>query len=229
MVIQIYSNLCEEGYFEKRKGTLISPFFSGMNVMFRREVFEQLGGYDLNCCSGEDQDMCIRASKTEWELYYQPKAVVGHKNRETFKGLIKQWFGYGFHHPYIFKKHSPKSLALYLKKKKIKKGTLYNCILFKDHFPVQILIFISSFLLMNIFLIASVLTALFGFHIPAIISGSLTLGLGIYYFRSDLDIKHLWRSLKFISIRYTVNMALFIAGILGGLRLRILYISGTLD
>lgn len=229
MIIQILSNLCDEGYLEKKEGVLISPFFAGANVAFRREVFERIGHYDANCSTGEDQDICIRAANTEWELYYQPKALVGHKNRTTLKGLIKQWFRYGLHHPYIFKKHSPKSLALYRKRRKVKKGILYECILYKERLPFQILIFASSFLLLNMFLTLAILTILFGFNILAIVFGSITLLVGIYYFMPDIEIKHFWRSIKFIFLRYVVNMALLIAGLLGGAKLKMIYISGTLD
>jgi len=79
------------------------------------------------------------------------------------------------------------------------------------------------------FLTLTILTILFGFNILAIVFGSITLLVGIYYFMPDIEIKHLGRSIKFIFLRYVVNMALLIAGLLGGAKLKMIYISGTLD
>ncbi len=111
MIIQILSNLFEEGYLQKY--SLLSPFFAGANVAFRTQALSQAGLYDVNCHSGEDQDMCLRIAKAGWELYFEPKAIVRHKNAMTLRTFVRKWFDYGFHHPYIFKKHSPKSLKIY--------------------------------------------------------------------------------------------------------------------
>ena len=105
MIIQILSNLFEEGYLKREKYSLISPFFAGANVAFRRQALDQVGFYDENCNSGEDQDICFRIAKGGWDLYFEPKAVVRHKNRMVLRAFIHQWFNYGFHHPYLFKKH----------------------------------------------------------------------------------------------------------------------------
>jgi len=53
MIIQILSNLIDEGYLKRERYSLISPFFAGANVAFRREALKQVGAYDENCNSGE--------------------------------------------------------------------------------------------------------------------------------------------------------------------------------
>jgi hypothetical protein len=45
----------------------------------------------------------------------------------------------------------------------------------------------------------------------------------------DIEIKHLFRTIRFILLRYMANLALLIGGLLGGAKLKVLYISGTLD
>lgn len=229
MIIQVLANLCDEGYLEKEENSLTSLFFSGSNVAFRREVFQQIGLYDTNCATGEDQDISIRINNTEWELYFQPKAVVGHKCRTSVKAFIKQWYRYGLHHPYIFKKHNPESLIVYQRKRESKKGVLYRRILYTKGFPLHALIFISPFLIMNLFLVLTILTVLLGLNTPSIILGSITFILGIYYFMPDIEIKHLLRTIRFIFLRYMANLALLIGGLLGGAKLKMIYISGTLD
>jgi len=229
MIIQILSNLFDEGYLEKNVDLLISPFFSGSNVAFRREIFKDIGLYDVNCATGEDQDMCIRIANSKWELYFQPKAIIGHKCRKTIKAFIKQWYNYGLHHPYILKKHNLKSLVVYLRKKKMKRGILYKRSIYKKRFPLYVVIFVSPFLVMNLFLLLTILSALLGFNIPAIILGLVTLGVGIYYFKPDIKTKCLWRTIEFIFLIYKVNLALLIGGFLGGAKLKMIYINASLD
>jgi cellulose synthase/poly-beta-1,6-N-acetylglucosamine synthase-like glycosyltransferase len=180
VIIQVLANLCEEGYLEKEENSLTSLFFSGSNVAFRREVFQQIGLYDTNCATGEDQDISIRINNTEWELYFQPRAIVGHKCRKSVKAFIKQWYRYGLHHPYVFKKYNPKSLTVYRRKRGIKEGVLYRRVLYAKRFPLHALIFISPFLIMNLFLLLTILTLSLGLFTPSIILGAITFVLGIY-------------------------------------------------
>jgi cellulose synthase/poly-beta-1,6-N-acetylglucosamine synthase-like glycosyltransferase len=229
MIIQILSNICDKGYLNKKEESLISPFFSGSNVAFRRKFFEQIGLYDEKCATGEDQDISIRAINSKWELYFQPKAIVGHKCRETVKAFIKQWYRYGLHHPYIFKKHSSKSVTVYRRKKTVKRGILYKRILHKRGFPFYAVIFVSPFLIMNLALALTILTILLDINRSSFFLGAITFILGIYYFMPDIEIKHPWRTAKFIFLRYLANFALFIGGLRGGARLKMVYVSGTLD
>lgn len=229
MIIQILSNLFDEGYLEKNVDPLTSPFFSGSNVAFRRKIFKDIGPYDVNCATGEDQDMCIRIANSKWELYFQSKAIVGHKCRKTIKTFIKQWYKYGLHHPYIFKKHNPKSLVVYRRKKKIKKGILYQRAIYKNGFALPVVIFVSPFLAMNVFLFLTILGGLLSLKILYLISGLTTLGVGIYYFKSDIKIKHLWQTARSIFLRYAANLVLLIGGLWGGVKLKMIYISPTLD
>lgn len=229
MIILILTDFFEEGYLRKNPDSLISIFFSGSNVAFRRKVFEEVGLYDVNCAIGEDQDICTRIVNSAWELYFQPKAVVGHKSRKTIEAFIKQWYRYGLHHPYVFKKHNPKSLMVYLKKEKAKKQILYERAIYRNPFPIFILIFITPFLIMNIFLLLSILSISLGFNIFSIILGLITLGLGIYYFIPDITANRPWRTVKFIFLRYLVNLALLIGSFLGGAKSKMIYISATFD
>jgi len=229
MIILILTDFFDEGYLKKNPDSLISIFFSGANVAFRRKVFNDISLYDVNCVAGEDQDISIRITNSAWECYYQPKAVVGHRSRKTIKAFLKQWYGYGLHHPYVFKKHNPKSLMVYLKKKKVKKESLYKRAIYKKPFPLFILIFITPFLIMNIFLILSILSILLGFNILSFVLGLITLGIGIYYFIPDIAIRHPWRTVKFIFLRYLVNLALLIGSFLGGAKSKMIYISATFD
>jgi len=229
MIIQILSNFCDEGYLEKERYNFTSPFFAGANVAFRRGVFEQLGLYDERCATGEDHDICLRAAGAGWDLYFQPKALVRHNNKGKLRRFIRRWFYYGFKHPYVYKKHTPKALQVYLVNRGARQGYLYSCVLNIKKSPLHLVIFITPFLTMHIFLILTIVTALLGLNITTWMFGSVTVLAGLAYLKSDVDLKHPLQSIVFAGLRYTANMALLVGGLLGSLRLGMLYISGTLD
>lgn len=229
MIIQILSNLIDEGYLNKEK-SLVSPFFGGANVAFRRKVFEQIGLYDENCAACEDQDITLRAANTGWELYFEPRAVVGHKYRHSIKGFIRQWYRYGLHLPYIFKKHSSKSFTIYVKTRGFKKRILYQAVLHNEGSPILTVIFLNLFLVMNLLLAITIFFALvIGSGAPSIILAVITFVMAIFYFWSDLELKHPSRTIKLIFLRYMANLALFIGGLRGGARSRMIQINPTLD
>jgi GT2 family glycosyltransferase len=226
MIIQILSNLFEEGYM--RKYSLLSPFFAGANVAFRSQALSQAGLYDVNCHSGEDQDMCLRIAKAGWELYFEPKAIVRHKNAMTLRTFVRKWFDYGFHHPYIFKKHSSRSLKVYRTRKRSEEGYIYRCLL-SMRFPFHISIFLTSFLAMHILLALSILFVIISLYIPAIIGGLVTLTVAASYFKADISGKSILQTGVFIFLRYATNLALLLGAFSGGAKLGMLYISATLN
>ena len=82
---------------------------------------------------------------------------------------------------------------------------------------------------MNVFLLLTILALLLGLYTPIIVLGAITFILGVYYFTPDMELKHPLRTVRFIFLRYMANFALFTGGLLGGLKLGMLYISATLD
>jgi len=228
MIIQIMSNLFEEGYLKRKRYTLLSPFFSNGNVAFRREALSQVAPYDGNCYSGEDQDMCFRLAKAGWELYFARDAAVRHKNRATLRAFMRQWFNYGFHHPYLFKKHGFSGLRVYRPGNRSDTSAIYISLL-KARFPFSILIFMTPFLGIHILLALAIIFAAIGLHIPAIVCGVATLAAALYYFSSDIDARNPFRTCAFVFFRYIVNLALLLGGFLGGAKRGILYISATFD
>ena len=228
MIIQILSNLFEEGYLKRESYTALSPFFTGANVAFRSQALSRVGSYDSTCYSGEDQDICLRVANAGWELYFEPKAIVRHKNKMTMRAFVRRWFDYGFHHPHIFKKHGPKGLKIYHTGKRSEEGSIYKCLL-GIRFPFNTLIFLTPFLIMHILAVISILFAIIGLHLPAIIGGVFTLGIAASYFKRDVDRKYILKTSVFIFLRYAANLALLLGGFLGGARLGMLYISATFD
>ncbi len=75
--------------FDHAKG-LIRPEDGGAaagNLLVRRTVFDQLGGFTEGIRSGGDLDLCHRLRLTGWSLEFRPAALVYHRHRETLFSL----------------------------------------------------------------------------------------------------------------------------------------------
>ncbi|HUT04623.1 MAG TPA: glycosyltransferase [bacterium] len=81
------------------------PFFVTANCLVRRDVFEQLGGFDTYFEIAGDADFCWRAQQAGFGLRYSPEAVIVHKHRSDLLGLYSQSFQYGFGRASLFAKH----------------------------------------------------------------------------------------------------------------------------
>jgi cellulose synthase/poly-beta-1,6-N-acetylglucosamine synthase-like glycosyltransferase len=73
------------------------PFAQTANAAYRRVVFERVGLFDPTLFSGGDLDLSWRMQRAGWGLSYAPGAVVRHRHRTTFRGLVKLYAknGYG--------------------------------------------------------------------------------------------------------------------------------------
>jgi cellulose synthase/poly-beta-1,6-N-acetylglucosamine synthase-like glycosyltransferase len=232
MIIQVLSNLFEEGYVKRTQYSILSPFFAGANVAFRKKALDQVGLYDNRCLSGEDQDMTLRVAQAGWELFFEPTALVRHKNQMTVKSFARKWYDYGFHHPYIFKKHGKKGLYIFYTVNKNSRRTsgapIYQTLI-KTGFPFAVNIFLTTFLFMHLLAMIAIILAAIGLVYPAIITGVIAIILAIFYFKGDFGRRKISRSIAFIFLRYIANLALFLGGFRGGLKTGMLYVSPTFD
>ena len=198
-------------------------------MAFRRAVLEEVGGYDTACLSGEDQDLCMRISRTGWRMFFQGSATVGHRCRQTIRSFLRQWHHYGRYHPYVFRKHHPDVSVLYVKRRRTRDGSVYSRWIWKTGVRIPVVVFLNVFLLIQVSLLLALVAAALGWYISALTAGGVTLGLAAYYFRTDVVVRHPWTSLKFMGLRYGANLALLIGGLCGGWKAGMLYLSGTLD
>ena len=72
---------------------------AGANMAFRREVFDQLGGFDERLGAGaagcsEDSEMWYRILAAGWTCLYEPAAVVHHHHRSDVEAVRRQSFAY---------------------------------------------------------------------------------------------------------------------------------------
>jgi O-antigen biosynthesis protein len=82
----------------------------GCNMAFRREVLEDIGGFDpMYRAAGDDVDVCWRLQDGGHRIGFSPSAVVWHYRRNTVRAYLRQQRGYGkaeallsFRHPQRF-------------------------------------------------------------------------------------------------------------------------------
>ena len=80
--------------------------FPTANFSVRRAIAVELGGFDESAVvSGEDHDFCARLYERGATIAYVPEALVAHHHRVTLNGMIKQAFGFGRGHAYLFRRH----------------------------------------------------------------------------------------------------------------------------
>ena len=73
------------------------PFAQTANAAYRRVVFERVGLFEPTLFSGGDLDLSWRMQRAGWGLAYAPGALVRHRHRTSFRGLVKLYAknGYG--------------------------------------------------------------------------------------------------------------------------------------
>ena len=86
----------------------ILPFAVTANLAFRREVLQRVGPFDHRSPhGGESTDICTRFFRaTELQLVPEPRAVVLHRHRSTLRGFLRQQWGYGRGHAFLYRKYA---------------------------------------------------------------------------------------------------------------------------
>ena len=89
-----------------REWTPRSGGFPTANFSVRRALAAELGGFDERAViSGEDYDFCARLYQRGITVAYVPEAAVAHHHRVTLRGVMRQTFGFGQGHAFLFRRH----------------------------------------------------------------------------------------------------------------------------
>jgi cellulose synthase/poly-beta-1,6-N-acetylglucosamine synthase-like glycosyltransferase len=228
MIIQILSYLKDDGYLNKGRHPTVAPFFAGANAAFRRQALQEIGGFDRRCVTGEDCDVCAQLSAAGKELYMQRRAVVAHNNPSTFKHLVRQWYGYGLYHPYVFRKHNEPAVEIHVRLGLSVAGERYTCLLFRKS-PLALIVFVTGFQIMHLALLCAIGALVAGLTATAWVSAAVAGILFLGYAWRDLLAHGVFLGGTFTALRYAADMALFVGALIGGLRQRMLYLSATVD
>ena len=89
---------CEAAEFLPYQAFL--PSVSGGNCGFRRDVFDDLGGFDEAFRGGgDDKDFFWRAQLSGYKLQLQPSAIIRYTPRSSARGVFRQRFHHGAARP----------------------------------------------------------------------------------------------------------------------------------
>lgn len=102
------------GYEIKNRYSRIGKYtgrIATMNLLLKKEVIQEAGGWDENLPSQYDTDLGFRLSAKGYCIAYEPSAVCYHFNRPTLKAYYRQQLQYG-----------KNTLKLYFKHRHLAKG-----------------------------------------------------------------------------------------------------------
>ena len=108
--LEVFSSLftlrLPEAPSRHREWTPRSGGFPTANFSVRRALASEMGGFDEGVIIyGEDYDFCARLYQRGVVVAYLPEAKVAHHHRVTLRGMMKQAFGFGRGHAYLFRRH----------------------------------------------------------------------------------------------------------------------------
>lgn len=79
--------------------------YPSCNLIVRKLVFQELGGFDTAFWPGEDTKFCLELTiKLKKKIIYVPKVLVYHHRRRLFVPHLKQIWSYAIHRGYFAKK-----------------------------------------------------------------------------------------------------------------------------
>ena len=77
--------------------------------VFRREIIDAVGGYDVTLYGNEDYEINYRLRERGETVWFDPALVVGYRPRSTLRALTRQYFNYGRMKIEVWRRH-PRSL-----------------------------------------------------------------------------------------------------------------------
>lgn len=96
------------GYELKNRYLRIGKYTSRiatMNLLLKKAVIEEVGGWDANLPSQYDTDFGFRLSAKGYKIAYEPTAVCYHFNRPTLRAFFRQQRQYGKNTLKLYFKH----------------------------------------------------------------------------------------------------------------------------
>lgn len=214
------------GYAPKLESPALQPVFAGANIAVRRAALVEIGGFDNACGTREDADFSLRAAKTPWLIFNDERAVVKHRFRTTLRGMLRQWFDYGYFHAYVLRKHSRPRVEVFAHAGAGAGGGMTGL---RIPFPVRVFVALSVFHIFHASALVGLLAAFAGW--PVVSGGAAILALvsGLKYVFSPLPRRDFGAWLAFLGLRYLMNWVFVLGGFIGGLRVGILNIEPTHD
>jgi cellulose synthase/poly-beta-1,6-N-acetylglucosamine synthase-like glycosyltransferase len=165
-----------------------------MNLLLKKSVIEEVGGWDEKLPSQYDTDFGFRMSGRGYKIAYEPTAVCYHFNRPTLKAFYRQQLQYG-----------KNTLKLYFKHGRLAKGDEITDLGMNIQ-PILLLAVVVSFLLGIIPQI----------RLLWVVSGLILLAIFVYFVYSavKLSVKfNDWSAMALVVLYYVRSAAWFVGAV----------------
>jgi cellulose synthase/poly-beta-1,6-N-acetylglucosamine synthase-like glycosyltransferase len=176
-----------------------------MNLLLKRSVIEEAGGWDEGLASQYDTDFGFRISCLGYKIAYEPSAVCYHYNRPTLRAFYRQQMQYG-----------KNTLRLYFKHGHLAKGDEITDVGMNIQ-PILLLAVVFSFLVGIVPLL----------RMAWVVSGFILLAMVVYFIYSAAKISakfHDWSAMRLFVIYFVRSAAWFV----GAVNTTVKYLSGRL-
>lgn len=183
------------GYELKTRYSRIGSYtgrIATMNLLLKKAVIEEVGGWDENFPSQYDTDLGFRISAKGYKMAYDAKAVCYHFNRPTLQAYYRQQLQYG-----------KNTLKLYFKHGGLVRGDEITD--FGMNIQPMLILSIIAFFLLGIIPVLRPLWA---------VSGLILLAIVIYFVYSSVKISvkfHDWTAMR-LFVLYFVRAAAWFVG-----------------
>ncbi len=112
----VYESLFGGGAYRYRYLPQVKRFvddYPSCNFIVRKDIVEQLGGFQTDFWPGEDTHMCLEiTAKLKKKIVYDPRILIYHHRRSLFRGHLRQINAYALHRGYFAKRYPRTSLRL---------------------------------------------------------------------------------------------------------------------
>ncbi len=92
-------------YVKDARVTIQTDHNPTCNVMYRRSVLDEVGGFDENLWPGEDVDLDIRIRRRCYRLLFNPGAIVRHYRPSSYRAYARMMKRYGSAQAYLVRRY----------------------------------------------------------------------------------------------------------------------------
>ena len=194
------------GYELKNRYSRIGKYtgrIATMNLLLKKAVIEEAGGWDEKLPSQYDTDFGFRISAKGYKIAYEPRAVCYHFNRPTLKAFYRQQLQYG-----------KNTLKLYFKHGHLAKGDEITDV----GMNVQPLLFLAVLVLFLLGLVPLLRLLWIG-------SGLILLSMLVYFVYSAMKLSfkfHDWSAMRLVVLYFIRSAAWFV----GAVSITVKYLAG---
>ena len=166
-----------------------------MNLLLKKAVIEEAGGWDEKLPSQYDTDLGFRISAKGYKIAYEPSAVCYHFNRPTLRAYYRQQLQYG-----------KNTLKLYFKHGHLARGDEITDV--GMNIQPALLLAVAAFFLLGIVPVLRLL---------GIVSGLILAAMLVYFVYSAVKIAvkfHDWVSLRLVVLYFVRAAAWFVGAVI---------------